>query len=75
MTRISEARKALIEVHQQNIDRYCRLLATRLEDHERRYLHKRIVEERLDIDRLIAAEQGDIDVIAIKSRARNETVS
>ena len=31
--------------HQQNIKRYCRLLATELTDLERQYLHKRIAEE------------------------------
>ena len=31
--------------HRQNIQRYCRLLATELTDLERQYLHKRIAEE------------------------------
>ena len=30
--------------HRQNIERYCRLLATELTDLERQYLHKRIAE-------------------------------
>jgi hypothetical protein len=31
--------------HRQNIERYCRLLATELTELERQYLHKRIAEE------------------------------
>jgi hypothetical protein len=31
--------------HRQNIERYCRLLATELTDLERQYVHKRIAEE------------------------------
>jgi hypothetical protein len=36
---------AQVRRHQQNIQRYCRLLATELTDLERQYLHKRIAEE------------------------------
>ena len=36
---------AQVRRHQQNIKRYCRLLATELTDLERQYLHKRIAEE------------------------------
>lgn len=56
MTR--EARNALIRAHQNNIDRYCRLLATELTDHEREYVHKRIVEERTAMDRLLVPSGG-----------------
>src|SRR5262245_23250065 len=36
---------AQVRGHRQNIERYCRLLATELTDLERQYLHKRIAEE------------------------------
>jgi hypothetical protein len=51
MTR--NAHHALIRARQQNINRYCRLLATELTDHERQYLHRRIVEERAELERLM----------------------
>jgi hypothetical protein len=51
MTR--DARNALIRAHQNNIDRYCRLLATELTAQEREYVHKRITEERTAMDRLL----------------------
>jgi len=38
--------------HRQNIERYCRLLATELTDLERQYLHKRIAEEHAQLQRL-----------------------
>ena len=38
---------AQVRRHRQNIERYCRLLATELTDLERQYLHKRIAEETL----------------------------
>jgi len=47
-----EARNAHVHAHQQNINRYCRLLATKLTDHERQFIHGRIVEERLELERL-----------------------
>ena len=48
-----ETRNALIRAHQNNIDRYCRLLATQLTDVEREYVHKRIVEERQQLEKLL----------------------
>lgn len=48
-----EARNALIRAHQNNINRYCRLLATQLTDVEREYVHKRIVEERQQLEKLL----------------------
>ena len=45
---------ARIRSHQSNLERYCRLLATELTDLERQFLHKRIAEERLELDRLRA---------------------
>jgi 5-bromo-4-chloroindolyl phosphate hydrolysis protein len=43
---------AQIRGHRQNIERYCRLLATELTDLERRYLHKRIAEEHAQLERI-----------------------
>ena len=43
--------------HRQNIERYCRLLATELTDLERRYLHKRIAEEHAQLERLKKTEE------------------
>jgi hypothetical protein len=43
---------ALVRRHQQNIKRYCRLLATELTDLERQYLHKRIAEEYAQVKQL-----------------------
>jgi hypothetical protein len=48
-----EARNALIRAHQNNVNRYCRLLATHLTDVEREYLHKRIVEEQKQLEKLL----------------------
>jgi hypothetical protein len=38
--------------HRQNIERYCRLLATELTALERQYLHKRIAEEYAQLERV-----------------------
>jgi hypothetical protein len=43
--------------HRQNIERYCRLLATELTDLERQYLHKRIAEEHAQLERLKENEE------------------
>jgi 5-bromo-4-chloroindolyl phosphate hydrolysis protein len=43
---------AQVRRHQQNIKRYCRLLATELTDLERQYLHKRIAEEHAQLKQL-----------------------
>jgi hypothetical protein len=37
--------------HRQNIQRYARLLATELTELERQYLHKRIAEEQVELER------------------------
>ena len=44
--------------HRQNIERYCRLLATELTDLERHYLHKRIAEEYAQLKRLEKSRAG-----------------
>jgi 5-bromo-4-chloroindolyl phosphate hydrolysis protein len=43
---------ARVRGHRQNIERYCRLLATELTDLERQYLHKRIAEEHAQLEQL-----------------------
>jgi hypothetical protein len=43
---------AQVRGHRQNIERYCRLLATELTDLERHYLHKRIAQEHAQLERL-----------------------
>jgi hypothetical protein len=44
--------------HRQNIERYCRLLATDLTELERQYLHKRIAEEYAQLERLQGVKQN-----------------
>jgi hypothetical protein len=48
---------AQVRRHQQNIKRYCRLLATELTDLERQYLHKPIAEEYAQLERLKKTEE------------------
>jgi hypothetical protein len=43
---------ALIASHRKNIERYTRLLGTKLAAHERKYIHKRLTQERMELDRL-----------------------
>jgi hypothetical protein len=43
---------AQLRRHRQNIERYCRLLATELTELERQYLHKRIAEEYAQLEQL-----------------------
>jgi hypothetical protein len=45
-------RDALIQGHRKNIERYSRLLATKLSFHERSYIHKRIAQEQAELERL-----------------------
>lgn len=42
-----------IKTHQASIDHYCSLLATELTQEEREFVHRRIVAERLEVDRLL----------------------
>ena len=50
---MADQRVARIRAHQQNLDRYCRLLAAGdISGPERQFLHKRIAEERLKLERL-----------------------
>jgi hypothetical protein len=48
-----ETRNALVRAHQNNINRYCRLLATDLTDLERDYVRKRITEETHQLEKLL----------------------
>ena len=45
-------RDALVQSRRKNIERYSRMLATKLSFAERRYLHKRIAQERAELERL-----------------------
>ena len=46
-----DLRTAKILNHEQNVQRYSRLLATELTELERQYLHKRIAEEHAELER------------------------
>ena len=46
---------ALLRTHRNNIDRYRRLLKTRLTDLERRFIEKRLSEEQTAMDELVAS--------------------
>ena len=48
----AEARTAGIAAHEANLKRYAWLLTTQLTDLERAFVHKRIAEERLALERL-----------------------
>ena len=51
-----EMQAAMIEAHEKNLHRYARLLATGLSELERQFIHRRIAEERLAIERLSTDE-------------------
>ena len=42
----------LIKAHRANLRRYCQLLAIDLTEQERQFIHRRIAETRLQLDRL-----------------------
>ena len=48
--------------HKKNIDRYCRLLMTPLTNGEREYIHKRIAQERIELDCLTSPSTGSADL-------------
>ena len=50
---------AVIEAHEKNLRRYAWLLATELTQVERDFIHRRIAEERLTLERLIS---GDVPI-------------
>jgi hypothetical protein len=75
---MTELQNALITARRKNIARYNRLLHTKLTEAERRYVHKRIAQERAELDRLKrqATQMADIDtVIAAQSGARRDNPS
>ncbi len=47
-----EERTVRLRTHRKNIDRYQRLLRTRLSDDEKHYLEKRLSEERFAVETL-----------------------
>jgi hypothetical protein len=49
--------EAQVRRHRQNIERYCRLLATELTGLEREYLHKRIAEKHAQLERLKKSDE------------------
>jgi hypothetical protein len=67
---MTDFRTAKILSHQRNLQRYARLLATELTELERQYLHKRIAEERLELERLQALRPEEADPIVAASVAR-----
>jgi bacterioferritin (cytochrome b1) len=50
-----------LETHRRDLDRYSRLLATELTAVEREYIHKRIAEERTELDCLLALQRQMTD--------------
>jgi len=50
--------------HKRNITRYCRMLTTPLTNIEREYIHKRIVQERIELERLTSAASESADLTA-----------
>jgi len=49
--------RAVVRAHQNNINRYCRLLGTDLTELERDYVRKRIVEETHQLEKLLKSPQ------------------
>jgi hypothetical protein len=65
----ADDRIAKIEAHEANLKRYARLLATQLTDTERAFIHRRIAEERLALERLYSPLDGN-DAPHIASNTR-----
>jgi bacterioferritin (cytochrome b1) len=64
--------------HRQNIERYCRLLATELTDLERQYLHKRIAEEHAQLElleRMKEKQQAEVRPIKSGTTAHRDMTS
>jgi hypothetical protein len=49
--------QAKVRCLQSNIDRYCRLLATELTVVEREFIHRRIAQERTDLEMLLQSKR------------------
>jgi hypothetical protein len=62
---------AMLEAHEKNLKRYARLLTTELTQTEREYIHRRIAEERLALERVTAAEMHMPPPTAISDPARH----
>jgi hypothetical protein len=70
-----DLKTAQVRRHRQNIQRYCRLLATELTDLERQYLHKRIAEEYAQLKRLEkAASRADASQSNTRAEQMGELV-
>ena len=50
--------------HKKNIDRYCRMLTTPLTNVEREYIHKRIAQEKIELEALTSAATESADLNA-----------
>jgi hypothetical protein len=59
-----------IRAHKDNLDRYCRMLTTQLSELERQFLHRRIAEERLELDRLRAEADPQTSYAFVASQLR-----
>lgn len=55
MITMIDEKLALLRTHRNNISRYCRLLETKLTDHERQFIERRLSEERSAMDELAVA--------------------
>ncbi|MGE0752418.1 MAG: hypothetical protein AB7K64_17740 [Variibacter sp.] len=75
---MTELQNTLIVARRQNIARYNRLLHTKLTEAERRYVRKRIAQERAELEHLKrqAAQMADMaPVIAAQAGPRGVTPS
>jgi hypothetical protein len=55
MTKMIDEKLARLRMHRNNIDRYRRLLKTRLTELEHQYIEKRLSEEQLALEKLAAS--------------------
>jgi hypothetical protein len=55
MTKMIDEKLARLRTHRNNIDRYRRLLKTRLTELEQQYIEKRLSEEQSALERLAAS--------------------
>ena len=62
-----DLRAAKILGHERDIQRYCRLLATELTVLERQYLHKRIAEERAELERWSRQQSEDAPISSARA--------
>ena len=73
---MTDQRAVRIRAHQMNLNRYCHLLAGRLTDVEREFLHKRIAEERLELERILRESGADsnpaLAIIVTQAVAKSE---